>query len=265
MTTTVSTRAMAYAQSGYLPATDVFTGDEVRLCRAQFETLEARVGPDRARSSIQNWHFDEEFIWRMATHPRVLDVIEELAGPNLLLFNTRFFVKFPEPDAKFFFAWHQDSAYAAIEPQDAHVAWIAIDDSDAENGCLRVIPGTHTSGVLQHARSGRAGNMLRDDQEVPPELLPATLPVDLPQRAGQMSVHHVNVFHGSSANRSGRRRCGFAASYASTAVRQSRELLKQSVDAGYKWQPWRTTLVRGRDDFGHFKLEPPPFPFPGIG
>ena len=118
-------------------------------------------------------------------------------------------------------AWHQDVTYWGLEPPRAITAWIAIDDADVENGCMSVIPGSHRLGVLEHGKSGRTGNLLSINQEVPEDLVDEVRAVSMPLRAGQMSLHDGMLLHGSHPNRSSRRRCGLAVRFTTPDVRQT--------------------------------------------
>ena len=145
-----------YETDGVLPRIDVFSRNEIAAFRAQFDTLEAREGRDVCQVGLQSRHFDEEFIWRLSTDARLLDVMEQAMGKDILLLATHFFCKYPGKDQKHFVAWHQDVTYWGLKPPLAHTAWIAIDDSDAENGCMRVIPAPTSTGSSHTGRqSGR--------------------------------------------------------------------------------------------------------------
>ena len=124
------------------------------------------------------------------------------------------------------------------------------DDSDVENGCMQVIPCTHVSGVVEHGKAEQAGNLLSINQEVHVTPEEAATAVDLPLRAGQISIHDGTLIHGSLPNRSNRRRCGLTLRYVPTTVRQAED---NSLDG--RWKP---VLVRGKDEennFGEFKTK----------
>ena len=158
--------------------------------------------------------------------PTILDSIEKLIGPNVFLLATHFFNKYGEGDqAEVFVAWHQDVTFWGLEPPMAVTAWYAVDDSDAENGCMQVIPGTHVSGVVEHGKAQQAGNLLSINQEVHVSPEQAASAVDLPLHAGQVSIHDGTLIHGSLPNRSDRRRCGLTLRYVPTSVRQAEEKL----------------------------------------
>ena len=106
------------------------------------------------------------FIWQIAKHPKILDGIEQLIGPDILLLATHFFCKYG-PQKNEFVAWHQDITYWGLEPPLAITAWYAIDDSNTENGCMRVIPSTHQAGIIAHGKSDQEGNLLRPTGQSP--------------------------------------------------------------------------------------------------
>ena len=189
----------------------------------------------------------------MATDRRLLDVMERIMGPDLMLLSTGFFCKYPEKNAQAFVGWHQDTHYWGLEPPVAFSAWIAVDDSDRENGAMQVVRGSHQQGVLPHGTSEREGNLLRlFQQEVSSEHFHEEDVITLELKAGQASVHHGLTLHGSQPNRSDRRHCGLTVRYITPDVRQA----SPRSDGSY-WQP---VLLRGQDRYRHYPLTPPPFP-----
>lgn len=240
-----------YEANGYLTGIEITPPNEVEAIRAQFDRLEAEVGWDKARIGLLDRHFDTEFIWRLAANPAVLDIVEELIGENFHLLATHFFCKYGKEEK--FVAWHQDVTYWGLEPPTALTVWYAIDDSDRENGCMRVLPGTHL-GIRAHGKSAQEGNLLSINQEVPVTFEEEQSVVDLELKAGQVSIHDGALIHGSLPNRSERRRCGLTLRYVPTSVRQ-----KVTNSVGKRYTP---VLVRGEDHEKHFTLEPAPFPFP---
>lgn len=240
-----------YHDTGFLTGIDILDAREVSEIRRAFDALERSAPAEQRQIGLQGRHFQDEFVWRLATDPRVLDVMEQVMGPDLMLLGTHFFNKRPDPNADSYVAWHQDVTYWGLEPAEAHSAWIAIDDSDAANGCMRVLPRSHREGVKAHGTAQRQGNLLSINQEIPDDLVDTAGAVDLELRAGQMSVHHGRLVHASNPNRSARRRCGLVARYISPAVRQVRP-----DSYGGSHEP---VLVRGRDRYRHFPARSAPF------
>ncbi len=243
--------AQEYAEDGFVTAVEVFPEDEIREYRRAFDALEAREGKERCQIGIMGRHFEEEFIWRMATQRRLLDLMEALVGEDLVLLSTHFFCKYPDKEATKFVAWHQDVTYWGLEPPTAHTAWIAIDDADEENGCMLVLPGSHKRGIVQHGTSARSGNLLSINQEIPAAEIDERQAVCLPLKAGQASVHDGQLFHASRPNRSTRRRCGMTVRFIPPNARQ--------VSPNSVGEPWRPILVRGRDRYGYHGTVEPPF------
>ena len=240
-----------YTENGYVTALDLFSQDEIAAYRQCFDALEAREGKENCQIGLQARHFDEEFIWRMASDDRIIDLIASIMGEDILLLSTHFFCKYPDPDGEKFVAWHQDVTYWGLEPPEAHTAWIAIDDSDVENGCMQIIPGSHKDGIVTHATSDREGNLLSINQEIPDEYVDRSNAADIELRAGQISIHDGKVYHASHPNRSDRRRCGLTLRFIPPRARQ-----KETNSLGGAWKP---VLVRGADRYHHYPETPTPF------
>ena len=131
----------AYETDGFVSGVQVEDDAGAVYYQNQFDKLEAKEGREKCQLGVLDRHFDEKFIWQLATHPKILDCIEDLIGPNILLLATHAFCKYG-PQEKLV-AWHQDVTYWGLEPPEALTAWYAIDDSNQENGCMRVLPSTH--------------------------------------------------------------------------------------------------------------------------
>ena len=141
-------------------------------------------------------------------------------------------------------SWHQDGTYWGLSSPDVVTAWVALTPSLPENGCMRVVPGTHKRQV-PHEDTFAESNLLSRGQEIAVEVDNAKA-VDVVLQPGQMSLHHVLIFHGSEQNRSDIRRVGFAIRYVPTHVSQTSGIRESAL------------LVRGVDEFGHFDHEQSP-------
>jgi non-haem Fe2+, alpha-ketoglutarate-dependent halogenase len=237
---------MSFSQNGYLSPLAILTPEEATETRAQFDALEARAGRETAQIGLLDQHTTEPFIDALATHPNVLAAVESVLGPDFFLLATHFFCKYGEGEsASKFVAWHQDVTYWGLEPPQAVTLWLAIDDADEENGCMQVIPGTHTGGIREHGTAQKAGNLLSINQEVPitPEEEASAVSLELP--AGHASLHDGCLIHGSLPNISNRRRCGLTLRYIPAHVRQ-----RENNSHGKRWNP---ILVRGTDTQGHWR------------
>jgi non-haem Fe2+, alpha-ketoglutarate-dependent halogenase len=232
-----------YEEQGFLAGVSVMDGNEAAQVRALFDALEAREGRDKAQIGLLDRHFDERFIWEIATRPEILDAVEAILGPDLLLLATHFFCKYGRDEK--WVAWHQDVTYWGLEPPTALTAWYAVDDSDTENGCMRCIPGTHAEGIRSHGKADAAGNLLSINQAVPVSSEEELRAVDMPLKAGEISLHDGALVHGSLPNRSERRRCGLTLRYVPASVRPA--------GGNSLGKPWRPILVRGEDRYDHFR------------
>ena len=186
--------------------------------------------------TVLNW------VYRIVCHPQILDVIEGVLGPNLLVWSSGWIPKMPSD--KKFVSWHQDATYWGLHPPHAVTAWIAFSESVPENGCMRVIPGTHQGPLLPQTDTYAHDNVLSRGQEIAVEVNEAKA-VDLILKPGEMSLHHVGIVHGSEANRSDKPRIGLAIRYIATDVVQDGTVQQCA------------TLVRGKDHYGHFHLIDP--------
>ena len=241
----------SYQKDGFLTGIPIADNTETTYFRMEYNALEDEVGAEKCEIGLIDWHFDYKFIWELAIHEKIVDVIEELIGPDIMLLATHFFCKYG-PKEKFV-AWHQDVTYWGLEPPDAVTAWYAIDDSDKGNGCMQVIPGSHHKGIQEHGTSEQEGNLLSINQEVSVTEEEAKSAIDLVLKAGEMSIHHGQIIHGSLPNHSTRRRCGLTIRYVSPSV-------KQAEDNSLK-RPWKPILLRGEDRHNNFEIVSNPFPF----
>jgi ectoine hydroxylase-related dioxygenase (phytanoyl-CoA dioxygenase family) len=246
-----SDQVSAYARDGYVTGIRVVDSERAAVHRGEFDALAEREGHEASQLGLLDRHYSDEFIWRLATHDAVLDCVESLVGPDILLLATHVFCKYGEPGGRKFVAWHQDVTYWGLEPPNALTAWYAIDDADTGNGCMQVIPGTHLDGVRAHGKSNAAGNLLSINQAVEMSAEDASRAADITLSAGEMSLHDGRIVHGSLPNRSSRRRAGLTIRYITPEVRQQRS---NSLGRG-----WRPVLVRGTDHHGNFQLADAPF------
>jgi non-heme Fe2+,alpha-ketoglutarate-dependent halogenase len=231
-----------YQEQGYYAPIRVLSTREAFDLRSQLETFEAGAGP-LAGKIRQKSHLLFTWLADLIRHPAILDAVEDVLGPDLLCWGSSFFIKNPRDPG--FVSWHQDSTYWGLDPADVMTAWIAFSDSTPENGAMRVVPGTHLMDQIPHRDTFRKENLLSRGQEIMVDV-DERQAVMLELMAGEMSLHHVRLIHGSDPNPSGQRRIGYAIRYIPTSVRQ----VAGSHDTA--------TLVRGTDRYGHFEHEQRP-------
>lgn len=236
------TAVAAYERDGILFPIRVMSEAEAAEATGQLEAIEAREGGKIGKRTNQKPHILLPALNRLIRNPTILDAVESILGPNLLCWGSGFFTKNVDDGA--FITWHQDSTYWGLSSADVISAWVAFTPSTPESGCMRVVPGTQTSDQVLHRDTFAEGNLLSRGQEIAVEV-DENQAVDVVLRPGEMSLHHVRLFHGSGPNRSRHRRIGYVIRYIPTSVRQIGP---------------RTTasLVRGTDEYDHFDLEPVP-------
>lgn len=209
---------------------------------ARLQALEAREGGRLGKGTNQKPHLLLPWIDELCRTPAILDAVESVIGPDILVWGSGFFAKAAGDGT--YISWHQDSTYWGLSEPDIVTAWVALTPSTHESGCMQVIPGTHTRDQVAHRDTFADGNLLSRGQEIAVEVDRAQA-VDVVLEPGEMSLHHVRIFHGSEPNVSAHPRVGFAIRYIPTRVRQ--------IGA-------RTSamLVRGTDTYGNFDPEPSP-------
>ncbi len=232
----------AYEREGYLAPVPVMSEAEARSLRGTLEAIESRMGGPLRGDLRHKAHLLFPFLAELIRHPAILDAVEDLLGPDILCWNTNFFIK--EAETPSFVSWHQDSTYWGLSSPDVCTAWVALTSSDLDNGAMAVIPMSHTMDQIPHRDTFDRDNLLTRGQEIAVDVDESEA-VPLVLKPGEMSLHHVRLVHGSPPNPSPDRRIGFAIRYIPTSLYQ----LEGSDSA---------TLVRGEDRFGHFELEPRP-------
>ncbi len=236
------TAVRQYNEAGYYAPVQVLSTAEAGALRARLEAFEGGAGA-LAGTLRHKSHLLFTWLNDLIRHDRILDAVEDLIGGDILCWGSSFFIKEPRNTA--YVSWHQDSTYWGLEPADVVTAWVAFSDSTIENGAMRVIPGSHLQEQFPHRDTFAADNLLSRGQEIMVDVDDRQA-VTLELTAGEMSLHHVRLIHGSEPNPSGQRRIGFAIRYIPTYVRQ----VAGSHDTA--------TLVRGVDRFGNFEPEQRP-------
>ena len=235
-----------YRRDGYFSPVDCLTGKEVRHFRDRLEAFERDQGdtfgrlPDLVRSKS---HLLFTWMAELVRHPKVLDAVESLIGPDILIYHLTSWLK--EPGEPSHVSWHQDGTYFGLEPAEQVTAWIALTGSTEEMGCIKLLPGSHLIGQKPHDDTFSPGNLLSRGQTIRHRLDYASY-VLMPLKAGQISLHHTHAVHCSEQNRSRERRIGIGVSYIPPACRLLNDV---RVTA---------SLVRGHDPYGHFDPEPRP-------
>ena len=237
-----------YARDGFLSPNHALTAAQAITCREQLAAFEQAIGgpltADQTARHRSRTHVLLTWVHALVSHPSILDAVESIIGPNILVYTSTWFIK--EPESAAIAAWHQDATYFGLSPHLHVTAWLALSDATAENGCMEFLPGSHARGQLPHTAGVVAHSVNRARQAVD-GVVDDTPAVHAPLRAGEFSLHHTLLLHRSQPNRSRGRRIGLGISYIPTHVRHGSATVKAPA-----------MLVRGVDAFGHFDLEPVP-------
>lgn len=231
-----------FERDGFYFPVRVMSRQEASGYRERLEAEERRQGGPLQSNRRHKVHLLFRWANDLVRHPRILDAIEDLIGPDILCWTSNFFIK--EAMNPAFVSWHQDATYWGLDRDDVITAWIALSDAPIASGAMKFLPGSHRGQQLPHADTFHEHNLLSRGQEIAVTVDDAK-GVFVPLEAGEISLHHVKLVHGSEPNQTGDRRIGLAVRYIPPHVRQ----LKVRDSA---------MLVRGIDTHGHHDLEPSP-------
>jgi ectoine hydroxylase-related dioxygenase (phytanoyl-CoA dioxygenase family) len=233
----------AFNRDGFLKGLRVFDDAEMAEHRRYFDGLLDRVIAAAGTSySISTAHLKYGPVYDLLTHPRIVAYVRDLLGDDVVAWGSHYFCKMPR-DGKSV-PWHQDASYWPLTPSKAVTVWLAIDDADRENACMRFIPGTHRVGHLTYRMTEDADQTVLNQQVENVERYGR--PVDVELKAGEISIHCDLLLHGSEGNRSDRRRCGLTLRYCAADVR------------AYEGWNAKGVIVSGRDPSGHWANPPRP-------
>ena len=239
-------QADSYRHNGFLFPIPALSPPEIETCLAGLARLEAELGCPVAEADVK-WrsHAYAHSPWfnDLIRHPRILDAVEDVIGPNILVWTATFFIK--EPGSKTFAAWHQDGAYFGLEPREQVCAWVALTDASREAGCMEHTSAKGAPRLLHHSPLGLKNSINRAGQTIM-EPFDKSNPIAMALPAGSFSLHHELSIHRSAPNHASHRRVGIGLNYIPTHVR---------VDSPVRC---KAMLVRGEDSYGHFDLVDPP-------
>ncbi|MFF9812342.1 phytanoyl-CoA dioxygenase family protein [Streptomyces sp. NPDC014006] len=207
-----------YEKNGFAILRNVLDQDLIAEAREHVEWLGRRYPHLRPEEYHHPLMRNDAFWVRLVTDERLVDIAESVLGPDLACFTSHYVCKPPRDGRPVL--WHQDGAYWKLRPMEALTVWAAIDESTTENGCLRIIPGSHELPI--HAPSVRTdvANMLYSEtrEEIVRDWAEKAGVVDIELQPGDVSIHHPNILHCSEANTSEKRRCGLDIGYIATST-----------------------------------------------
>jgi non-haem Fe2+, alpha-ketoglutarate-dependent halogenase len=241
--TGIAPQVADFNRDGYLKGIRIFDAVEIADIRRYFdEILASTLAAGNDSYSISSAHLRYGGVYDLLTHPPIVSHVKDLLGENLIGWGSHFFCKLPHDGKRV--SWHQDASYWPLTPSKAVTVWLAIDDADVGNACMRFIPGSHWFGHLTYTLTENDDANVLNQAVAGVEKLGA--PVDDELKAGEISIHSDLLVHGSEANASDRRRCGLTLRYCPAEVR-----------AELGWNA-KGVIVSGSDPSGHWGNPPRP-------
>ena len=226
-----------YRERGYVKNLPVFDAAGVAALQQRFDELWGRLPEGTDINKVNCWHKANRWAYDLCATPAILDCVEDLLGENLFLWGCQFFCKLPGVSSRV--PWHQDAQYWPLTPKETVTVWLALWDTDADNGAMQVVAGSHRGGMVEHAAVEGDDFVLAqaiDESRFDPA---DVVTIDL--AGGQMSLHDDRLIHGSGPSASGRRRVGLTMRLSPTRVRCDLSV----------WPNFEAYLLRGRDDHRH--------------
>ncbi len=235
-----------YQSQGHVFPLQVISAQQAATYLCDFNAMMQQLGDQRLgyKAQINQVHVVARFASEIVRNPAILDAVEAIIGPDILVWGSTFFLK--PPQSKGFVSWHQDLRYWGLADSEALVsAWLALGPVNRDNGCMQFLPGSHAAGLVEHVDQFESDNILTrgqharvapDEEEI----------VHVELEAGQMSLHHGYLLHASAPNHSTQPRIGYNINFIAP---HNRQVVAQTDYA---------MLVRGEDKHGHFTLVPPP-------
>ena len=238
---TLSTRQIEdYRRDGFLFPIEIFSPAEVNGFRTAFESL-IESSRDTSIKRFDRLHMFFAWAYRIVTHKELLDVVESILGDDILVYGTLVFAK--QPHDLRYASWHQDSFYSGLHLTPSTTAWIALTPSHQQNGCMRVIPGSHKLGAMDHENVADDPHMLNRRGERIKMDVDESQAVDVVLRPGEISLHESTLVHGSTPNSSDEARIGFIVRFVTSRMQNPNVRLMR---------------VRGEGDCSHLDLAQKP-------
>ena len=225
-----------YQKDGFVHPIPVIDLKNATQCRIKLEDVEKKIGTLHYKSKV---HTILTWVYKLAIDNNILDLVEKILGPNILLHNATFIIK--EANTLSHVSWHQDLTYWGFSHDDQVSVWLALSPANELSGAMQMIPESHTSGMIEHITTKDKNNVLLQGQKV--ERVNEENAILCPLLPGEASFHHGWTLHRSKPNRSSDRRIGLNFQYLATHVKQT----KHNNDSAI--------CVRGFDQYNNFKID----------
>lgn len=216
-TTVTDEQVASYNENGYLKFSRILPKTELDELRDYVDDMIASLPDGKRPEQMDVPHVEHPYLFKYLADARVLDVIERFIGPDILLWSSHFISKRTSDGLAV--PWHQDGVYWGDRLQPMHVItmWLAVDESSVENGCMRVISGSHKLRDRRYEKVDREKHLF--GREVVAEDMDTSKIVDLDLKVGECHFHDAFTIHGSNPNTSQKRRCGYTMRYMPANVR----------------------------------------------
>ena len=231
-----------YERDGFYHPIRALGADEVARCRRDVEKVERERMDDIGGAFRHKPHLLLKSLDAAVRNETILDVVEDMIGPDIFVWASLFFTK--DPGDPRYVGWHQDSTYWGLSGPEVVNVWLALSPATVANGAMKIVPGSHLKGQISHRETYNKKSLLTRGQEIETEIDEAAAG-DIELESGEISLHHIRVIHGSGPNKGDDRRMGFTIRYIPTHLHQI-----HGRD--------RALLVRGKDTYGHFDHETSP-------
>jgi non-heme Fe2+,alpha-ketoglutarate-dependent halogenase len=237
-----ATAVSQFERDGYLSPVAILEAEEVAIYRSRLEAYEKQLGQPVQGPLRTKPHLLFKWVDDLMRHSTILDCIEDLIGPDILCWNSWFWIK--EANTSSYVSWHQDSQYWGLDTDKLVTAWLALSPASEQSGCMQVMPGSHRAEPMPHEDLYHDDNLLTRGQEIVD--IDESSAVSMPLQTGEISFHNIGIAHASSPNNTADRRIGLSFHYMPTNTRQ----LNSDWDCA--------SLVRGEDRYGYFEQAPIP-------
>jgi non-heme Fe2+,alpha-ketoglutarate-dependent halogenase len=241
-------QVQCYRDSGYASPVRVMSAEQAAGYRAKLEAFERGQGGPLNGNQRAKTYLLFSWAYEILTHPRILDAVEDLIGPDIMVYHWTSWIK--EARSPGYVSWHQDSTYFGLDPLEQVTAWVALSNADTVSGCMRVLPGSNRLGQLPSELKPHKDNLLSSGQSVRHAFNEGDA-VEMPLKPGEMSLHHTCTIHGSGGNQSDDRRIGFCLNFIPAHVKPNADLLATGALCS-------ALLVRGKAHHDLFPQEEPP-------
>ena len=224
-----------FERDGYVKNLPVFSPQGVQALQNLFQDMADRLPEGTDINQVNMWHKASRRVYDVCRTPAILDYVEDLIGADINQWGCQLFVKYPGDGSVV--PWHQDAQFWPLDPHRTVTVWLAVYDTDAGNGAMQLVPGSHRQGNIHHDMNDAAHLVL--DQEVPDDLIDHDKVVTMDLKAGEMSLHDDGLLHGSLANQSDRMRAGLTMRFCPTNVKCDLSV----------WPTFEAYAARGTDTF----------------